>query len=287
MLKFYTFAEAYRHITEKLLYHPTHVSAPRGLKIYEDLNVCFEILNTQASLINNPIRSTPRRYLADELLLYFSGSRNGEDFKNASSFWGQILNPDGTVNSAYGNLIFNEKDAEWDGKPCTQWQWAIESLKKDKDSRQAIMHYNRPYHQKSNYKDFVCTVSNQFFIRNNKLSMTTYIRSNDLVRGLTFDEPFFTMLMQCMVLELKETYPGLELGTYTHFAGSMHIYERHFKMLKDMLDHESDFEYLPTPRENPIHHPALLDIKSGKRYNGSCPFLVWLEVNTKAGASFR
>jgi hypothetical protein len=34
---------------------------------------------------------------------------------------------------------------------------------------------------------------------------------------------------------LKKTYPDLELGTYTHIVQSMHIYERNFELVSEML----------------------------------------------------
>ena len=35
-------------------------------------------------------------------------------------------------------------------------------------------------------------------------------------------------------MELKKIYPDLELGTYSHTAGSMHIYERHFEQAEQI-----------------------------------------------------
>ena len=41
-----------------------------------------------------------------------------------------------------------------------------------------------------------------------------------------------------MLNDLMATYPNLELGSYYHNAGSMHIYDRHFKMLDIDFDQE-------------------------------------------------
>lgn len=48
----------------------------------------------------------------------------------------------------------------------------------------------------------------------------------------------FTMLQEMMVLSLKDKYPELELGTYFHNAGSMHIYDRHFAMAAGIISNE-------------------------------------------------
>ena len=156
-----------------------------------------------------------------------------------AKFWKDIANEDGTLNSAYGHLIFARLNEH--GK--TQWQWAVESLKNDKDSRQAIMHFNTPDHQRSGNKDFVCTLNVVFHIRDNKLFMTNMMRSNDVILGLPTDVAFFSMLQQQMCMILKETYPDLSLGTYTHMSNSMHLYERNFAVVKEMLDFE--FESMP------------------------------------------
>jgi len=41
-----------------------------------------------------------------------------------------------------------------------------------------------------------------------------------------------------MYAQLKEIYPDLELGKYTHISSSMHLYERNFSLAKEMLDYK-------------------------------------------------
>ena len=76
------------------------------------------------------------------------------------------------------------------------------------------------------------------------------MRSNDLIKGTTFDIPFFMLLLQNMYLLLKEVYPELELGYYYHNAMSLHIYEPDFDLVEDMLNH--DFEYYKIRLNRPI-----------------------------------
>jgi thymidylate synthase len=64
------------------------------------------------------------------------------------------------------------------------------------------------------------------------------MRSNDAILGTATDVAFFCTLQVQMWKLLRRTYPDLELGSYTHFVHSMHIYERHFEMVKEMLDEE-------------------------------------------------
>ena len=53
--------------------------------------------------------------------------------------------------------------------------------------------------------------------------MTTYMRSNDLWMGFPYDVFQFTCLQTLLAMELD-----VELGTYTHVAGSLHLYERDY-----------------------------------------------------------
>lgn len=83
-----------------------------------------------------------------------------------------------------------------------------------------------------------CTLSLHWFIRENKLHLIVSMRSNDVILGFTNDVFQFTMLQEAMMLELRKTYPELGLGNYYHNAGSMHIYDRHFSMAKDIIANE-------------------------------------------------
>ena len=59
------------------------------------------------------------------------------------------------------------------------------------------------------------------------------MRSSDLVFGLSYDVPAFTIMQELMAIEL-----GVELGEYIHVSNSLHVYERHFGMLEKMVEEE-------------------------------------------------
>lgn len=283
-----TFSKVYKKLTYELLNNPEFICSPRDQKINECINVQFEILDPYMNMFTNSNRKNNLSYLAKELVLYFSGVSTIEYYEKASKFWSNIKTPCGHINSAYGNLIFNNiDDFGSNTRHQPQWEWARNSLIKDKDSRQAIIHYNRIEHQYESNKDFVCTMLNQFFIRDDLLYMNTYIRSNDIFFGLTYDATFFMLLMQCMKKELVSVYPNLELGSYTHFAGSMHAYERDFTQLLNMLNGEWLDKSLII-NENPIKHPIILElaehIKNDEfnfKYSGNDKFFAWLDKNRR------
>ena len=226
-----SFAEVYRDLLIDLTENPEYICSPRDQKIKESLNVCLEIEDPKLCLYKNDKRSSQLKYIAAELVFYFSGRNDLAYIEKYAKFWKDIANEDGTVNSAYGYLLFNLKNEH--GK--TQWEWAHDSLVKDKDSRQALMHFNMPMHQFDGNKDFVCTLNGIFHIRDNKLNFTLMMRSNDVILGLPTDVAFFCILQQQMLNLLQYKYPELELGTYTHMVNSMHLYERNFKIVEEML----------------------------------------------------
>lgn len=235
-------ADGFENVLDILWNEPDYIASPRGMEVRELRDCSLEIANPMENLYYNKHRSSPQKYIAAEILWYFSGTNNPTYIENYASLWKNLHNDDGTVNSAYGNLIFNEVNEHG----LTQYEWVIESLKKDKDSRQAFMHFNKPHHQFFENKDQVCTLQALFHIRNNKLHMTLTMRSNDVIYGFMTDFAFFSILQYHVYLQLKEYYPQLEMGSYTHISHSMHLYERHYELVKKMVgepyDENGEFE---------------------------------------------
>lgn len=84
--------------------------------------------------------------------------------------------------------------------------------------------------------------------------MSVYMRSNDAIWGTPTDVAFFCSLQMQIHSHLKEFYPELELGSYTHVANSYHVYDRHYDLATRML--EADF----SPVELPPIKSDLIDI---------------------------
>ena len=234
-----TFADVYKEALKDVYYNPQYETSPRGQKVKEVCNVSLEF-DPKYSLYENQKRGSQHKYISGEFIWYFMGHNDIDFISRYSKFWKTLDNGDGTVNSAYGNLLF----AKCNEHGHTQWEWALESLKKDKDSRQAIIHFNNPSHQWFGNKDFVCTLNGIFQIRNNNLNFTVNMRSNDLILGTPTDVAFFCILQQQMLNHLKKTYPKLKLGTYTHNVHSLHLYERNFNTVETMLKYDFNSVHL-------------------------------------------
>ena len=227
-------AGSFQDVLDDLWNDPDYIASPRGMEVREIRDCSLEIQDPMQNIYTNKFRSSPLKYIAAELLWYFSGTDDPTYIENYASLWKNLHNEDGTVNSAYGNLLFSD----YNEHGFTQYNWVLKSLIRDKDSRQAFMHFNKPKHQFLENKDQVCTLQSLFHIRENKLHMTLTMRSNDVILGFMTDWAFFSILHYHTYLHLKNYYPDLQMGSYTHISHSMHLYERHYDMVKNMVGPE-------------------------------------------------
>lgn len=277
MKSYETFAEAIKGVLSDVMHNGDTLKV-RGYETKEIINYGFTLNNPLSNMFYNTEHESKLKYIAGELLWYFSGRNDLEFISEYSNFWKNIASDDGTCNSAYGYLLF---------KNSPQYKWAYDSLAKDKYSRQAIMHFNLPIHQYEGNKDFVCTMYANYHIRPDKegidrLHMTIFMRSNDVIFGLINDVVFFTLLHQQMYKHLKENiYMDLELGSYTHVANSMHIYDRHYEKAEKMLDHE--FEPIEMPKiqkdlvsSEGIPSPDIIDTANKTKFLVSDPLYKFL-----------
>lgn len=125
----------------------------------------------------------------------------------------------------------------------TQSQYApvVERLKADPDTRQAVVTiWNPELDLLANKRDYPCTILHQFRIRNNKLNMSVYMRSNDVWLGAAYDFFQFTRVQLAIASIL-----GIEPGTYHHHVGSLHIYEQHYDPAETLKHTYEPYEKIP------------------------------------------
>ncbi len=177
------------------------------------------------------VREPNYEYFNRELEWYLSQSLNVNDIPGgAPMMWKACADKDGFVNSNYGWVIFSEDNG-------SQYESCKKKLIDDPHTREAIMIYNRPSMQteynKNGMHDFMCTQNVQYFINENKAHKTfldciVNIRSNDAVFGYDNDFLWFNYVLQKLANDL-DIIPGIIYWN----AGSLHVYERHFKFLED------------------------------------------------------
>jgi len=203
------------------------------LHIDNNSNITIEILNAQFIADKDYIIREPNKdYIKRELEWYKSQSLNVYDIPGkVPKIWIDVSDRLGNINSNYGYLIFSKEN-------YNQFKNTIRELKRNKGSRRAIMIYTRPQmhyeYNKDGMSDFICTISNQFFIRDNKLISIYAMRSNDVIFGYNNDVAWAKYVHKLVYDELVQTYPDLEMGELVWNVNSLHIYERHFKYLKNI-----------------------------------------------------
>ena len=144
--------------------------------------------------------------------------------------WKDCADKNGIINSNYGWVIYSPQN-------FLQYENCLNSLLKDEHTRQAVMIYNRPSMQYeanlNGMHDFMCTFSTQVFLNDNKLDYIVNMRSNDALYGYNNDSVFHRTIQNRLCNDLTEKLNRNILpGKIIWNAGSLHVYERHFKFLE-------------------------------------------------------
>lgn len=256
--------EIWFNIFKDLKIHGKEYS-PRGMKTLEIENYMFELNPITDKLCCFTERKVSLKYLAKEFLWYLSADRNNTLLEEYAPFWKTVKNKkEPYYNSNYGYYFFAEK----------QFDYVVETLIIDKDSRQAVILLNRKEVMMSDSVDKICTNAISFRIRDNKLNMSVTMRSSDLIWGITNDVVQFSLLYEMVYNKLKFFYKSLEIGIYNHKSDSFHIYERHFKMLDAIINSNGEnWNNIKIPLiESAIEVETLITQKFNLQYN----FSSWL-----------
>ena len=83
--------------------------------------------------------------------------------------------------------------------------------------------------RKSN--DIPCTFGLSFMIREDRLHVTTIMRSNNAWQLLPYNIFEFSLLAEVVADRI-----GIDFGTYTHHSLSLHLYEKDYQYAEDWLD---------------------------------------------------
>lgn len=122
-------------------------------------------------------------------------------------------------NAPYGYRLRNHF-SDSGNYPLDQIEETINILKRDPSSRQAVCQIWDTKDVDRTTKDKACNMSIVFRIRNNKLDMIVYNRSNDMVWGA-----YGANVVQfSMIQEYVAAHIGIEAGTYTQVSNSFHVY---------------------------------------------------------------
>jgi thymidylate synthase len=203
--------ELFTSACQSVLTAGTTVS-PRGIATLEVLSASLTLTDPRRRLVDvPPARVLNPAFAAAEAVWILSGSDDPwictynerlADYTDNGRFMG-----------AYGPRL-----RHWHGV-VDQLDHVRQVLIKDPQSRQAVIQLFDPAVDFQGHKDVPCTLGYRFFLRDELLHMHTTMRSQDLWRGFCYDIFAATMLQ-----ELLAGWLNAGLGSYRHFADSLHLY---------------------------------------------------------------
>lgn len=236
-------------------------SAPRGLPTRELLAQGFTLECPRRRRIMTPERRWSFPLAIGEFCWHASGSNDVSSIAYYAPRWQDFADDQKRIGgSCYGTRIFSAGD----GSP-SQWSSLLNLLIEDPTTRRAVLDLQSFGPALTNdAKDVSCTMGIQFFVRGGKLHAVVNMRSNDIIWGLPYDVFLFTMLQELLASTLL-----LELGSYCHFVGSLHLYERQMPLARRILAAPLPPESEMPPMEKPEQLSAFLDCEAAIR-TGVC-----------------
>lgn len=127
----------------------------------------------------------------------------------------------GVGSGAYGPRLFGDGG---------QVHRVIQQLRGGSSTRQAVIQLFDADDLAADPKDVPCTCTLQFLQRNGQLDLVVYMRSNDFVQGFRHDVFAFTFIQELVARSID-----VELGTYVHMVGSLHVYTKHSTIVERFI----------------------------------------------------
>ena len=181
-------------------------------------NVSFTLQDVSNKTVTTPQRKFNEDYAEYEWNWYLKGDRDASEIGDRAKIWKKMM-VEGTteVNSNYG-YFWNKN---------YQLSRVVQELRTNKETRRAIVvHYD--INELDRYKyDTPCNDVLNFYIKDDKLHLTVFARSIDLVFGFCNDQYTFAKLMEMVAFQLD-----IPVGEMHWMVTNLHIYPRHYDMLK-------------------------------------------------------
>lgn len=177
-----------------------------------------------------------------ELFWYLSKANNLEFMEYyLPGIYAKESDDDVSVRSGYGERLFGHNGNN-------QIQNIITLLKNKSTSRRAVIQLFDSSDLSKDFKSIPCTCTLQFVIRDDQLNLLVNMRSNDAYLGLPHDVFTFTMLQEIVARSVN-----IEIGTYKHCAGSLHLYKDNHDKAKTYLSEgwQSPIAMEPMPAGDP------------------------------------
>ena len=123
-----------------------------------------------------------------------------------------------------------------------QFSYCLSKLTQELTTRQAIIGLWNPNKDAlmAGSKDYPCTNILHFLVRDGKLDLTVFMRSNDIIWGFSSVNVFIFTTMQLFMANCL----NIPLGNYFHIADSLHIYEKMYERAEKILDFIKNGRYI-------------------------------------------
>lgn len=207
----------------KRKYIKGEIYKPRDMATVELTNHTLQFDANSSGIIDIPGFSTSKDYVDAEMAWYLQADNKSTFISNFASLWESIANERGFVNSNYGHLIYSPQN-------CNQYDNVLKELSNDRHSRRAVMVYCPPHIHYTGGNDYVCTMYVSYLIRDDALHAFVSMRSSDLRYGVVGAD----LAWQIFVLRQLAQDLGVKFGTVNWHAVSLHLYERHFNIFKEI-----------------------------------------------------
>lgn len=195
--------------------------APRGEQTYEFLNSTLFFRSPRDRIVQDPARRMNVAFGVAEFASLVGAIDDIDFFKQFIATYDKYSSDGKTLDGCYGTRIGG----------LHAISSVVAQLAADVWTRRAVI----PIYDIDDLlngkggKNTPCTLSLQFLVRDLELDLFTTMRSSDMVKGVTYDLFVFTLLQ-----ELIASIMGLDVGVYSHNAGSLHVYEADIPMIKKM-----------------------------------------------------
>ena len=234
-----TLDDLMRMVIEQLRSHGEKIHPTKGTAV-ELRGILIELTNPRARLSRTETRGKPYSCLG-ELCWYLARTRSLDFILYYIPASKEYADGD-EIFGGYGPRLFAWRNLD-------QFRNVTDKLRKNPYSRRAVIQLFDAHDIVEKHNDIPCTCTLQFMLRAGCLHMVTYMRSNDVFLGLPHDVFCFTMLQEIMARDLS-----VELGTYKHAVGSLHLYDKTANAAATFLGEgwqPTDKPMPPMPTSNP------------------------------------
>lgn len=182
--------------------------SPRGMEVKELLAAQYRV--PMPAFLDLDSRAVNVSFMLAEAAWILSGSNRVAEIEPFMKRYSEFSDDQVFMRGGYGPKVVD------------QLGYVVDAIAGDVDTRQAVMSIWRERPAPS--KDIPCTVSLQALVRNGKLNLSVYMRSQDIVLGFTYDVFTFSMIGYGIMLLLADRGIDVELGDLYVTAGSLHLY---------------------------------------------------------------